>query len=95
VSPLEPQRAPHVACPPLACNPAPTLPIPVATTLQVIPAGQTVLLDVSPPRLLMLLIQGSLVFDRRDLALEATYILIQGGTLQIGTGTSRSPGVFR
>lgn len=55
---------------------------------QVIPAGQTVLLDVSPPRLLMLLIQGSLVFDRKDLQLEATYILVQGGTLQIGTGRS-------
>ena len=46
------------------------------------------LLDVSPPRLLMLLIQGSLVFDRKDLQLEATYILVQGGTLQIGTGGS-------
>ena len=53
--------------------------------LQVIPADQTVLLDVSPPELLMLLIQGSLVFDRKNLALDATYMLIQGGSLEVGT----------
>ncbi len=58
---------------------------PVEGDFVVIPDGQTVLLDVSPPELLMLLIQGSLVFDRKDLALDATYILIQGGSLEVGT----------
>ncbi len=43
------------------------------------------LLDESPPELLMLLIQGALVFDRQDLSLDAWYILIQGGSLEIGT----------
>ena len=39
--------------------------------MQVIPEGQTVILDVSPPKLLVLLIQGTLVFDRKNLALDA------------------------
>jgi hypothetical protein len=36
----------------------------------VIPAGQVVLLDVSPPRLYLILIQGTLIFDRKDLHLQ-------------------------
>ena len=36
----------------------------------VIPAGQVVLLDVSPPRIFLLLIQGTLIFDRKDLHLQ-------------------------
>jgi hypothetical protein len=41
------------------------------TETVVIPEGQTVLLDVSPPRLYLILIEGTLVFDRRDLLLQA------------------------
>jgi hypothetical protein len=52
---------------------------------QVVPADQTVLLDVSPPELLMVLLQGLMVFDRKNISLEATYILVQGGALEIGT----------
>jgi hypothetical protein len=51
----------------------------------VIPPSQTILLDVSPPELFFLLIQGSLVFDRRDLTLDSTYIYVLGGLLEIGT----------
>ena len=51
----------------------------------VIPAGQVVLLDVSPPPLHSLLIEGELIFDRRDLNLTAGWIAIDnGGRLQIG-----------
>jgi hypothetical protein len=46
---------------------------------------QTILLDVSPPRLFLILIQGTLIFHRKDLHLQAVYILVKGGTLQIGT----------
>jgi hypothetical protein len=46
---------------------------------------QTILLDVSPPRLFLILIQGTLIFDRKNLHLQAVYILVKGGTLQIGT----------
>ena len=50
-----------------------------------IPEGQVVLLDQSLPRFYMILIQGSLIFDRTDITLSANYILLRGGTLQIGT----------
>jgi hypothetical protein len=49
------------------------------------PCAQTILLDVSPPRFYLILIQGTLIFDRKDLHLQAVYILVRGGTLQIGT----------
>ena len=52
----------------------------------VIPKGQTVLLDVSPPRLVLLVVEGELIFeDAQDLELQATYIFIRGGRLQVGT----------
>ena len=53
-----------------------------------VPAGQHVLLDVSPGRLYLLLLTGTLDFDRVEgLHLEATYILVKGpkGHLKIGT----------
>uniref|UniRef100_S4RUK3 Polycystic kidney and hepatic disease 1 (autosomal recessive)-like 1 n=1 Tax=Petromyzon marinus TaxID=7757 RepID=S4RUK3_PETMA len=53
----------------------------------VITANQTVLLDQSTPVLKMLLIQGGrLVFEEKDLELQAENILItDGGALQVGT----------
>lgn len=51
----------------------------------IIPAGQTVLLDISPPRFYLILIEGTLIFDRKNIHLQAGYILVRGGTLQIGT----------
>eukprot|EP00039_Didymoeca_costata_P018192 m.332487 g.332487 ORF g.332487 m.332487 type:complete len:4620 (+) comp16956_c0_seq1:136-13995(+) len=50
-----------------------------------IPEDQAILLDESPPQLLALVVQGVLVFDRQDLNLDATYIFVFGGTLEIGT----------
>ena len=58
---------------------------PIALDFVVVPQYQTVLLDVTPPELLVLLIQGTVVFDRRDISLDAWYILVEGGTLEIGT----------
>jgi cell migration-inducing and hyaluronan-binding protein len=49
-----------------------------------VPAGTTVLLDVSPPPLGTLSVEGTLVFADRDLALSATAIRVQG-TLRVGT----------
>jgi hypothetical protein len=40
----------------------------------VIPQGQVVLLDVSPPRLYLILIEGKLVFQRRDLHLQVPIV---------------------
>ncbi|XP_062385127.1 fibrocystin-L-like [Sardina pilchardus] len=53
----------------------------------VITKGQTILLDASTPVLKMLLIQGGkLVFDDKDIELQAENILItDGGALQVGT----------
>jgi hypothetical protein len=60
---------------------------PVDGDTVIIPQGQAVLLDVSPPRLFFLLIQGVLIFDEQDLSLNASYIYSQGGLLQVGTET--------
>jgi hypothetical protein len=46
--------------------------------------GKTVVLDTSPPPLKSLQIDGTLVFDERDLALSADWIMVHG-KLQIGT----------
>jgi hypothetical protein len=58
---------------------------PVEGDTVVIPADQIVLLDVSPPRLFLLLVQGELIFDDRDLQLDADYIMAHGGRIEIGT----------
>lgn len=50
-----------------------------------IPEGQVVLLDRSLPRFYLILIEGTLLFDRTDIEMSASYILLRGGTLQIGT----------
>jgi plastocyanin len=58
---------------------------PVAGDSVIIPEDQTILMDISPPRLNWLQVNGMLVFDRQDLNLDATYILVYGGTLEVGT----------
>ncbi|KAM6974364.1 PKHD1 like 1, tandem duplicate 1, partial [Tautogolabrus adspersus] len=59
---------------------------PEAGAFAVITKGQTILLDTSTPVLKMLLIQGgALVFDNKDVELQAENILItDGGRLEIG-----------
>ena len=52
--------------------------------------AQVVLLDVSLPRFYLILIEGSLIFDRKDLTLSASYILLRGGMLRVaGRGKPR------
>ena len=49
-----------------------------------IQSGQTVILDISPPVLNLLLIEGALIFDdSQDLHLQAKYIFINTGKLQV------------
>jgi len=50
----------------------------------VIPAGRTVEMDVSPPPLGGLRVEGTLVFGRRDLELTTDWILVPG-TLRVGS----------
>ncbi|KAK3107254.1 hypothetical protein FSP39_010348 [Pinctada imbricata] len=60
---------------------------PGAGELVVIPQGMTILLDQDTPVLEMLLIQGGkVIFDEKDVTLNANYILItDNGALQVGT----------
>lgn len=58
---------------------------PVEGDSVIIPEDQMILMDVSPPRLFWLQVFGKLVFDRTDLNLDATYILVYGGTFEVGT----------
>jgi hypothetical protein len=51
----------------------------------VVPAGQSILVDVPSPLLFLVLVQGDLIFDNKDLTFDANYILIDGGTFQVGT----------
>ena len=60
--------------------------IPAAGAPVVIPAGQTVLLDVSPPQLGSLTIEGTLRFDRKDLNLTSNWIMVHG-RLEVGSET--------
>ena len=61
--------------------------VPAAGAAVVIPEGKAVRLDVSPPPLASLRIEGALVFDERDLELTAGHILVLG-TLRVGTSAS-------
>jgi hypothetical protein len=52
----------------------------------IVPAGQAILVDVSPPKLFLVLVQGALVFeDAQDLTFNASYIYIQGGSFEVGS----------
>jgi cell migration-inducing and hyaluronan-binding protein len=54
-----------------------------------IPRGTEVLLDVSPPELRSLTIQGKLAFaDESDLSLTTEWIYVAGGELEIGTAAN-------
>jgi G8 domain len=52
--------------------------LPQAGDAVVIPSGKTVLLDVSPPALRSLSINGALVFAEQDLSLSAGWIMLHG-----------------
>ena len=65
----------------LPCN------VPTAGQAVTVPAGQTIVLDVSPPPLGAVIIDGTLRFeDRQDLNLSAKRVMVSaGGRLQVGT----------
>jgi hypothetical protein len=58
--------------------------VPAQGEIATIAAGQTVLLDVSPPALKGIQLNGTLVFDDRDLDLTVNWIMLHG-RLVIGT----------
>src|SRR6187431_2226197 len=63
--------------------------VPAAGEDVIIPRGTEVMLDVSPPELRSLTVQGKLTFaDERDLSLATEWIYVPGGEVQIGTEAS-------
>ena len=50
-----------------------------------IPEGHAVVMDVSPPRLYFLVVQGHLEFARKDLSLGVNYIFVLDGSFAVGT----------
>ena len=61
--------------------------VPVTGQVVTVPAGKTVLLDVSPPKLGGLQINGTLRFAHRPLRLHTEWIMVHGA-LQIGSETT-------
>ena len=61
--------------------------VPAAGAAVVIPSGQAMLLDVSPPALASVRVEGSLVFDQRDVDLTAGHVVVLG-TLRVGTSAA-------
>ncbi|MBO0782456.1 MAG: G8 domain-containing protein, partial [Ktedonobacteraceae bacterium] len=60
--------------------------LPRAQAAVTIPAGKSILLDVSPPPLKSLLIEGTLVCDAKDLAIRANWIMVHvGGSFLCGS----------
>lgn len=50
-----------------------------------IPSGQNVLFDVSTPELYSIMVEGSLIFEDKDMELHAYFLVCMGGRIQIGT----------
>jgi G8 domain len=53
----------------------------------IVPVGQAILVDVSPPRLFLVLVQGEMRFDPTvpEINFEANYFVAVGGKIRIGT----------
>lgn len=58
---------------------------PLAGDSVVVPPGQAILVDVAPPPLFLVLVQGELTFDNADLTFDASYIMVHGGAFNVGS----------
>ncbi len=58
--------------------------VPEAGAAVVVPGGKAVVLDVSPPALASLMVEGTLSFEDRDLQLTAGWIVVNG-VFRVGT----------
>ena len=51
-----------------------------------VPAGETLIIDKTPPKLFAIIVEGALLFsDEADLELHASYVIVRDGTFQAGT----------
>lgn len=90
VAPVTPPTVPPPAAPSNLWSDARSWPagaVPAAGAAVLIPEGKRITLDVSPPALRSLVIDGQLTFDEKDVALSADYIVVHG-TLQVGSEES-------
>jgi hypothetical protein len=62
--------------------------VPPAGAAVVIPAGQTVLLDMATPPLRGLTVEGTLVADDTDVAITTDMLIVRGGRFSIGTAAA-------
>lgn len=53
-----------------------------------VPKGQTLLVDVSPPVLKLVLIEGTMIFEDKDINFDSHYILVRNGEIRAGTRDS-------
>jgi hypothetical protein len=61
-------------------------PPPVAGDSVTIPEGHAVMMDISPPKLILIIVQSHLIFDdTKDLTLECQYVVVHRGKFTIGT----------
>ncbi|GIL53442.1 hypothetical protein Vafri_9024 [Volvox africanus] len=69
-------------------------PLPGYEDSVVIPAGITILLDISPPKLYIIVLEGNLIFDdtKEYINLQAHYIIVKGGNFTIGSAEKPYPG---
>lgn len=60
--------------------------MPVDGDTVIVPEGEAIMVDQDTPKLFLLLVMGSLVFeDAQDLSMNATYIWVAGGSFSVGT----------
>ncbi len=62
--------------------------VPPAGAAVVIPAGQTVVLDMATPALSGLTVEGTLLADDTDVAITTDMLVVRGGRLSIGTAAA-------
>jgi hypothetical protein len=59
---------------------------PIVGDAVIVPVGQALMVDQDTPALLLVVVEGELVFeDAKDLTMTAQYIWVKGGTFEIGT----------
>lgn len=49
-----------------------------------VPSGQTLLVDVSPPMLKLVMVEGKMIFQDKNIDFDAHYIVVNGGELWAG-----------
>lgn len=49
-----------------------------------VPKGQTLLVDISPPIMKLVLVEGKMIFEDKDINFDSHYIIVREGELRAG-----------